>query len=122
MQNGVCVCMCKSIGAGQGADELVGPHCRVPYVVIIKKHYPNRRKISGKRRWQLKKLAKVQDGGITKRDEEKEEQDFEMFMRDIEEDKELRSMINLYRSMCFVGSGSGEETEKSDVLSRVLRV
>lgn len=95
--------------------------CRVPYVVIIKKHYPNRRKISGKRRWQLKKLAKIQDGGITKRDEEREEQDFEMFMRDIEEDKELRSMINLYRGMFFITylRVGGAQEEINLILSHV---
>jgi nonsense-mediated mRNA decay protein 3 len=70
---------------------------RIPYCVIVKKHYPNRRRIQNRRKWKLQQLAKVADGGASKKDEERAAADYEMFMRDLEEDPELRANVNLYR-------------------------
>lgn len=70
---------------------------RIPYCVIVKKHYPNRRRIQNRRKWKLQQLAKIQDGGISKKDEDKTANDYEAFMRDLEEDPELRANINIYR-------------------------
>ena len=69
-------------------------------MVIVKKHYPNRRKVQTRRKWKLQQLAKVQEGGITKKDEEREANEYEMFMRDLEEDPELRAAVNIYRGVC----------------------
>jgi len=40
-------------------------------------------------------------GEKTKAEVAKAEQDYELFLRDIEEDPELRGMINLYKSKCL---------------------
>ena len=77
--------------------------CSIPYVVIVKKHYPNRRKVQTRRKWKLQQLAKVQEGGITKKDEEREANEYEMFMRDLEEDPELRATVNIYRGVSVRG-------------------
>ncbi|ORX82038.1 NMD3-domain-containing protein [Basidiobolus meristosporus CBS 931.73] len=70
----------------------------LPDVILVKKSYPNRKK-KNKRQWKLKNLNKEEEEMLPrKQDQEKLEQDFELFLRDLEEDPELRSTINLYRS------------------------
>jgi nonsense-mediated mRNA decay protein 3 len=71
----------------------------IPDVIIVKKSYPNARKKSRKRNWKLKGLAKEEEVEAmkTKADKAKADEDLELFLRDIEEDPELRTMINLYK-------------------------
>eukprot|EP00123_Amoebidium_parasiticum_P004017 comp15309_c0_seq1/m.12152 comp15309_c0_seq1/g.12152 ORF comp15309_c0_seq1/g.12152 comp15309_c0_seq1/m.12152 type:complete len:515 (-) comp15309_c0_seq1:173-1717(-) len=69
---------------------------RLPDVVLVKKSYPNRRKTNSKRKWKLATLSKEQEG-IGKKDAEKAAEDYEMFMRDLEEDKEYRANVNIYK-------------------------
>ena len=76
----------------------------------MKKAYPNRRKKSKARNWKLRSIAKEagEDGETSGargaigrmggRDQKKVEQDYELFLRDLEEDPELRSGINLYKA------------------------
>jgi nonsense-mediated mRNA decay protein 3 len=76
----------------------------VPDVVLIKKHYPNRRK-NHRRNWKLKRMTKDK-GELLKADQERLEDDFEMFLRDVEEDEELRAALALYKN-----------TKKDDAMS-----
>ncbi|KAF9577691.1 hypothetical protein BGW38_006935, partial [Lunasporangiospora selenospora] len=71
----------------------------LPDVILIKKAYPNHRKRSKGRNWELRQLHKEEeDMAPRKQDKERIEQDYELFLRDLEEDPELRSTINLYKS------------------------
>jgi len=85
---------------------------RVPDVILVKKTYPNRRKNKKARNWKLKSIAKEADdqadvnggvgrGALGRRgglDSKNVEKDYELFLRDLEEDPELRQAINLYRA------------------------
>ncbi|KAG4092432.1 NMD3 family-domain-containing protein [Neocallimastix lanati (nom. inval.)] len=72
----------------------------IPDVVLVKKSYPSRRKRVRARQWKLKELSKEEEnnGEKSKAEVAKAEQDYELFLRDIEEDPELRGMINLYKN------------------------
>lgn len=83
---------------------------RLPDVILVKKTYPNRRKKNKPRNWKLRSIAKEAEdvaegtvgrgalgrkGGVDQRNVER---DYELFLRDLEEDKEMRAAINLYRA------------------------
>lgn len=70
---------------------------QLPDVVLVKKHYPRKKK-SKNRNWRLKRMAK-EEGEMAprKQDADRLERDFEMFLRDVEEDHELRNALSLYR-------------------------
>lgn len=82
---------------------------RIPDVILVKKTYPNRRKKSKARNWKLRSIAKeaedvnentVGRGALGRRggvDQKNVERDYELFLRDLEEDKEMRAAINLYK-------------------------
>ena len=96
---------------------------RLPPVVIVKKTYPKYRKNRRARMWKLKHfddlkdVAKVQnDHDMSEEEEEESKQaikkkvkkgkkvketgdgkDYQLFLQDLEEDKELRSQVNMYR-------------------------
>ncbi|KAF9478975.1 NMD3-domain-containing protein [Pholiota conissans] len=86
------------------------PQSRIPDIILVKKTYPNRRKKSKARNWKLRSIAKEagEDGETSGargaigrmggRDNKKVEQDYELFLRDLEEDPELRAGINLYKA------------------------
>ncbi|KAL9622243.1 MAG: hypothetical protein Q9160_003426 [Pyrenula sp. 1 TL-2023] len=70
---------------------------RIPDVVLVKKHYA--RKNKKKRDWKVKRMAK--DEGMLapkKEDQQRLENDFEMFLRDVEEDADLRQTLALYKA------------------------
>ncbi|KAI9500991.1 ribosome-binding protein [Coemansia spiralis] len=70
----------------------------IPSVVLVKKTYPERRRKRKPRNWKLKSLNKDEGELVPKKQEqEKLEVDFETFLRDLEEDPELRQSINLYK-------------------------
>ncbi|KAL7418842.1 ribosome-binding protein [Cryptotrichosporon argae] len=86
---------------------------RIPHVVLVKKTYPNRRRKARPRNWKLKSIAKEADDGMAEGsaavgrgalgrrgglDQKNVERDYELFLRDLEEDKEMRAAINLYRA------------------------
>lgn len=89
------------------AFEEMDPH-RIPHVILVKKTYPNRRKKNRPRHWKLKSIAKeaeedttVGRGALGRRggvDQKNVERDYELFLRDLEEDKEMRQAVNLYRA------------------------
>ncbi|KAA1474975.1 NMD3-domain-containing protein [Dentipellis sp. KUC8613] len=94
------------------------PQDRLPDIVLVKKAYPNRRKKNKTRSWRLRSIAKEEGeegetgaargvvGRMGGRDQKKVEEDYELFLRDLEEDPEMRSAVNLYKA-------DGMKTEKA---------
>ncbi|KAF9461693.1 NMD3 family-domain-containing protein [Collybia nuda] len=82
----------------------------IPDIILVKKAYPNRRKKSKSRGWKLRSIAKEAGeegetgnargivGRLGGRDQKKVEEDYEIFLRDLEEDPEMRSAVNLYKA------------------------
>ncbi|KAF2482888.1 nonsense-mediated mRNA decay protein 3 [Neohortaea acidophila] len=73
----------------------------IPDVILVKKHYPARKK--GKsRNWRLKRITKEESAEQRGRkgagDADRDEVDYEQFLRDIEADEELRQGMNMYRN------------------------
>ncbi|KAF5357224.1 hypothetical protein D9756_006757 [Leucocoprinus leucothites] len=83
----------------------------IPDIILVKKTYPNRRKKSKQRSWKLRSIAKEAGeegetgagrgvvGRMGGRDQKKVEEDYELFLRDLEEDPEMRAGVNLYKSV-----------------------
>ena len=73
---------------------------RIPDVVLVKKSYIRKKKANKGRNWRLKRMNKVEEEAPhgRKQDQERMENDFEMFLRDVEEDNELRSTLDLYKA------------------------
>ncbi|GKU05395.1 nonsense-mediated mrna decay protein 3 [Fusarium langsethiae] len=70
----------------------------IPDVILVKKHYPRRRK-NRKRNWQLKRMNKDEGELLPKKaDQERMDQEYEQFLRDVEEDEELRATLALYKA------------------------
>ncbi|TAQ91599.1 hypothetical protein B7494_g77 [Chlorociboria aeruginascens] len=99
---------------------------QVPDVVLVKKFYARKKK--GKsRNWRLKRMAKDEGDLLPKKaDQERIDRDYEMFLRDVEEDTELRNTVALYKAeqqakkdaeaMSVVETSDGEdETPKIDM-------
>ncbi|KAG1752962.1 NMD3 family-domain-containing protein [Suillus lakei] len=84
------------------------PSSRIPDIILVKKTYPNRRKKNKTRNWKLRSIAKEAGeegetgagrgvvGRMGGRDQKKVEEDYELFLQDLEEDPELRGTVNLY--------------------------
>ena len=96
---------------------------RLPDVVLVKKSYPVRRRRNRHRNWRLKSIAKEAEdgpeafgrGALGRRgglDQERVEKDYENFLRDLEEDPELRATVNLYKSDVRMAPAS-KKTAKS---------
>ena len=97
--------------ANYNSDEYASlPASRIPDIILVKKSYPNRRKKSKSRNWQLRSIAKEagEEGETGKergvvgrmggRDQKKVEEDYELFLRELEEDPEMRGAVNLYKA------------------------
>ncbi|KAF8906948.1 hypothetical protein CPB84DRAFT_1844083 [Gymnopilus junonius] len=86
------------------------PADRILDLILVKKTHPNHRKKNRPRNWKLRSIAKEAGeegetsgargaiGRMGGRDQRKVEQDYELFLRDLEEDLELRQGINLYKA------------------------
>jgi nonsense-mediated mRNA decay protein 3 len=87
----------------------------IPDVVLVKKHYPARKKAKS-RNWKLKRMAREEsDMKPRKQDVEKDEVDYEAFLRDLEADEELRQGMQLYRTKEEgVVQGTEMETDGED--------
>lgn len=96
------------------------PAHRVPDIILVRKSYPNRRKKNKARAWKLRSIAKEAGeegetgagrgvvGRMGGRDQKKVEEDYELFLRELEEDEEMRGAVNLYRAKDDKpGAGSG---------------
>jgi nonsense-mediated mRNA decay protein 3 len=70
----------------------------MPDVVLVRKHY-ERKKKSKSRNWRVKRMLKEEGEMLPrKQDQDRMERDFEMFLRDVEEDSDLRAGLALYKA------------------------
>lgn len=71
---------------------------RIPDVILVKKHFQRKRKNKA-RPWKLKRMAK-EEGELLPKDADKARMDeeYEQFLRDVEEDDEYRATMALYKS------------------------
>jgi len=70
---------------------------QIPDVLLVRKVYPRRKK-NKTRNWRLRRMAREEGEMLPrKQDQAKEELDYEQFLRDVEEDPELRQTVNLYK-------------------------
>lgn len=71
---------------------------KIPDVILVKKLYARKKK-SKTRNWRLRRMERDQGELLPKKTEqEKMDRDYEMFLRDVEEDTELRQTIALYKA------------------------
>ncbi|KFG79174.1 nonsense-mediated mRNA decay protein 3 [Metarhizium anisopliae] len=70
----------------------------IPDVVLVKKHYPRRRK-NRRRNWKLRRMGKDEGELLPKKaDQDRMDREYEQFLRDVEEDEELRAAMALYKN------------------------
>lgn len=83
-----------------------GKYPEIPDVILVKKATVGRRNRKERRQWKLKRLTEKQEMEVDedlkrqmskKGEAERRDAEWEGFLRDLEEDKELREMVNLYR-------------------------
>ncbi|KAK2980781.1 hypothetical protein RJ640_009566 [Escallonia rubra] len=89
----------------------------LPDVILIKKSYEEKRqKKRGKpRAWKLKSLSmEVDDTAKGRADEEKMNSEYEQFLRDLEENPDMRFNISLYRDKEYQPSEMASETDGED--------
>lgn len=87
--------------ANMNDADLVGLRGRqLPDVVLIRKSWPERRKKNKERHWHLKALDKDVDveEEFKKGQTDRALHDYELFLREVEEDTDLRSQLNLYKA------------------------
>jgi nonsense-mediated mRNA decay protein 3 len=71
---------------------------KIPPVILVKKHYPRGKK-NKNRHWKLQHIAREESEMLPrKQDQERAERDYELFLREIEEDTELRQTLQLYKN------------------------
>ncbi|KAF9739209.1 ribosome-binding protein [Paraphaeosphaeria minitans] len=91
----------------------------IPDVVLVKKHYTRSQKAKSKRNWRIKRMAREESEMLPrKQDQEKMERDFELFLRDVEEDPEFRAGIQVYKQQQEAQArkdADAMEVEESDV-------
>ncbi|SCV74009.1 BQ2448_6441 [Microbotryum intermedium] len=110
---------------------------RAPEVILVRKTYPNRRKKSKARGWKLKSMVKEVGGaslegadtiglgreksegkksrGAGAAEHAKAEADYERFLRDIEEDEEMRQTLRLFKDPKALQQQENEMIEELDV-------
>jgi len=96
---------------------------QIPDVVLIKKNYARKKKPKN-RAWRLRRMAREHEeealaaasGAAQSRKQEQEqarlEADFEMFLRDVEEDQELRGTLDLYKNRNRPQQPGGDEMDE----------
>jgi nonsense-mediated mRNA decay protein 3 len=83
----------------------------IPDVILVKKHYPARRK-NKSRNWKLRRMAREEsDMKPRKQDVDRDELDYEQFLQDLEADPELREGLKLYRNRDAVQPDAMSEME-----------
>jgi nonsense-mediated mRNA decay protein 3 len=90
----------------------------IPDVILVKKHYTRSQKAKSKRNWRVKRMAREESEMLPrKQDQDKMERDFELFLRDVEEDPEFRAGIQLYKQQQEQAKADADamEVEESDV-------
>jgi nonsense-mediated mRNA decay protein 3 len=94
-------------------EPLVQAGVALPDVVLVKKQFP-RRVQKRARNWKLKKMEGVEYDPATMRkaDLSKEERDYEKFLDELEEDRDMRAQIDLYKDESFhpeAAAGNGDD-------------
>jgi nonsense-mediated mRNA decay protein 3 len=99
---------------------------QIPDVMLVKKFYARKKK-SKNRNWRLKRMTRDEGDLLPKKaDQERMDRDYEMFLRDVEEDTELRNTLALFKAqqkakadaeaMSVVETSDGEdETPRIDM-------
>ena len=101
------------------------PEERRPDVVLVRKSYPERKRRS-KRNWKLKSIAKEADdpnapesavgrGALGRRgglDGQRVERDYELFLRELEEDEEMRQGVNMYRDEARIAQEAAKRARR----------
>jgi nonsense-mediated mRNA decay protein 3 len=93
----------------------------IPDVILVKKHFPNRRK-NKRRNWKLKHIVKEEDDLFNRKaNMSKDDNEYEMFLRDVEEDEEMRAAIALYKAPKKTDPDemSVAETEEDDEVPQI---
>jgi nonsense-mediated mRNA decay protein 3 len=86
----------------------------LPDVVLVKKHYPRRRK-NRKRNWKLKRIDKDEGELLPKQaDQDRMDREYEQFLQDVEEDEELRATMALYKQQKADEEMSVADTEDDE--------
>lgn len=71
---------------------------RIPDVILVKKFWPRKPKHRS-RNWRLKRMAKDEGELLPKKaDQERMDNEYELFLRDVEEDDDLRATLALYKN------------------------
>jgi nonsense-mediated mRNA decay protein 3 len=86
----------------------------LPDVVLVKKHFPRRRK-NRKRNWRLRRMDRDEGELLPKKaDQDRMDREYEQFLRDVEEDEDLRGAMALYKQQRNEDEMSTAETEDDD--------
>jgi nonsense-mediated mRNA decay protein 3 len=101
-------------------------HGRTPDIVLVRKSYPDSKKRRRGRNWKLKSIAKEAGDDVEKEgtgrgalgrkgglDGKNVERDYEMFLRELEEDEEMRAGVNLYRDPAAEARAQRRREEKA---------
>eukprot|EP01065_Artemidia_motanka_P035130 TRINITY_DN43040_c0_g1_i1.p1 TRINITY_DN43040_c0_g1~~TRINITY_DN43040_c0_g1_i1.p1 ORF type:complete len:511 (+),score=238.57 TRINITY_DN43040_c0_g1_i1:67-1599(+) len=80
-------------------DALTAHHqSQIPAVVLVRKHYPNQKDRRRRRRWRIRQMPnKEGPGGNTKAFDEREEEEMDEFLDELERDPEFRSNVKMFR-------------------------
>lgn len=86
----------------------------LPEIVLVKKHYVRNEKLE--RNWKLKSITREAPNapGLGMGVRSQEGGDMEMFMRDLEEDTEMRSKINVFKRRPKTGTQAAAMEEEED--------
>ncbi|KAL0082281.1 NMD3 family-domain-containing protein [Phycomyces blakesleeanus] len=80
----------------------------LPDVFLVRKTFPARRKKNKQRNWKIQQLGKEVDEMLPrKQDQARIDNDMEAFLRDIEEDPEFRSTINIFKNAAANAAATG---------------
>ena len=82
---------------------------QIPDAVLVKKTFLRGKK--SKRSWKLKRMVRDEGDLLPKKqDQERMDNEYEMFLRDVEEDQELRNTVALYKQKVARSRMEGIET------------
>lgn len=84
----------------------------MPDCVLVRKCYPNFRKLNKHRNWKLRKLDMEEAESNRKVNNSKEDEEYEQFKCDLEEDEEMRKQVNIYKEEGAREIVVNEEVEK----------
>lgn len=92
----------------------------LPDVILIRKHYPERKN----KIWKLKRLQIDEGDGmaIKKKQEKRRVMDLEEFQEEIEQHKDMRKNINLYRNEEVIKAKLTKQQRKEERMSKLTAV